>query len=55
MILPIESVKDNQENEKLSDNDARKKITINMSEPTTPKTLERLLNIKAPTKPPDDD
>ena len=35
--------------------DARKKITININEPTTPKIFERFVKTKAPIKPPDED
>tara|TARA_Y100001936_G_C15635030_1_gene438498 strand:+ start:366 stop:512 length:147 start_codon:yes stop_codon:yes gene_type:complete len=45
----------NHENEKVRDIDARKKITININEPTIPKIFERLINIKLPTNPPDED
>ena len=36
-------------------NEARKKITTKMREPTTPKIFERLTNTKEPSNPPDDD
>ncbi len=55
MLLPRISITDNHENEKVRDIDARKKITININEPTTPKIFERLVNIKLPTNPPDED
>ncbi len=50
-----ESITNNHENEKVNEIDARKKITIKINDPTTPKTLERLVKTKAPTKPPDED
>ena len=46
---------DNQENEKVKEIEARKKITIKIKEPTTPKTFERLVKINAPINPPDED
>ena len=46
---------DNQENEKVKEIDIRKKITIKIKEPTTPKIFERLVKINAPTRPPDED
>ena len=49
------SIRDSQENEKVIESEARKKITINIKEPTTPKILDRLEKIKSPTKPPDED
>ena len=55
MLLPRASITDNHENEKVKDNEARKKITININEPTTPKIFERFVNNKLPTNPPDDD
>jgi hypothetical protein len=53
--LPRASITDNHENEKVRDIDARKKITININEPTTPKISERLVNISLPRNPPDED
>ena len=55
MLFPIVSIRDNQENEKVIETEARKKITINIREPTTPKILDRLEKIRSPTKPPDED
>ena len=52
---PRASITVNQENEKVKEIEARKKITINIREPTTPKIFERLVNINAPINPPDDD
>ena len=49
------SISDNHENEKVRDIDARKKITMNINEPTTPKTFEKLKKIKLPINPPDED
>ena len=46
---------DNQENEKVKEIDIRKKITIKIKEPTTPKIFERLVKINVPIKPPDED
>jgi hypothetical protein len=52
---PRASITDNQENEKVREMEARKKITIKIREPTTPKIFERLVKINAPIKPPDED
>ena len=53
--LPNASITDNHENEKVNDIEARKKITINIKEPTTPNILDRLEKINAPISPPDED
>jgi hypothetical protein len=53
--FPRASITDNQENEKVKEIDARKKITIKIKEPTIPKILERLVKISSPTRPPDED
>ena len=55
MLLPRASITDNHENEKVRDTEARKKITINIKDPTTPNIFERLVNNKLPTNPPDED
>ena len=54
-LLPSESKTNSQENEKVKDSEARKKITTKIREPTTPKIFERLTNTKEPSNPPDDD
>ena len=54
-ISNMVSTTDNHENENVRDIDARKKITMNINEPTTPKTFEKLTKIKLPTNPPDED
>ena len=46
---------DTQENEKVKEIDIRKKITIKIKEPTTPKIFERLVKINVPIRPPDED
>jgi hypothetical protein len=53
--FPRASITDSQENEKVKEMDAKKKITIKIKEPTIPKILERLVKINAPTRPPDED
>ena len=53
--FPRASITDSQENEKVKEMDAKKKITIKIKEPTIPKIFERLVKINAPTRPPDED
>ena len=51
---PTASITTNQENEKVNEIEARKNITIKISDPATPKILERFIKTIEPTMPPED-